>query len=218
VQLPATVSAGGVSNQPALHLVKLASGTDTVWTNGDQLYGFPIALRPEGVYGAPGPEIITIVDPAGATSPVDQGHYGLYAVITPAAIWATKVGTTSSGQFAMTDVQRIDPTSHSATDWFVRPGQTVLPIGVDADGNPIIAAGTQLPNGRIAATQIWIVPETAHGQLIYSDAAHPLTIVGWPILLAGALWIETDKGLAVSDLPAGQLRFVSSYSGYIAGG
>jgi len=48
-----------VSNQPALHLVKLPSGTDTMWTNGDLLYGFAIALRPEVVYGAPGLEIST---------------------------------------------------------------------------------------------------------------------------------------------------------------
>ncbi|HKW59892.1 MAG TPA: hypothetical protein VJR46_09095 [Candidatus Dormibacteraeota bacterium] len=212
-----------VSNQPALHLVTLPSGKDALWTNGDQIYGFPIALRPEGVYGAPGPEIITMVDPAGSTSTVDQGHDGLFAVITSNGIWATKWSTESTGQYALADVQRIDPVSQSATDWFVLTGLTVLPLGVDALGHPIIAAGNQLQNGRIAATQIWIAPQpstgvTPSGELIYSDPAHPLTIVGWPIVSAGAIWIETDKGLWVGDDPSRPLRLVSGYSGFIAGG
>src|SRR5690242_10631621 len=158
------------------------------------LYGFPIALRPEGVYGAPGPEIITMVDPAGAVSPVDQGHYGLFAVVTPSAIWATR-----SNAPGLNDVQRIDPSTHVATDWFRTSGPTAVPIGLDADGAPIIAVGTQLPSGRISATQIFVAPrpmtvDGASGIQVYSDKANPLTIVGWPIVSAGAVWIETDRG------------------------
>lgn len=213
----------GAGNQPDLHVVKMSTGSDSVWPNGAQLYGHPIALRPEGVYGAPGPEIITMVEPAGAVTTVDQGHYGLFAVITPTAIWATKSGTSSSGQYLLTDVQRIDPTTQAATDWFVVGGSTVLPIGIDAGGDPIIAAGTLLPSALISATQIWIAPQPSTGaapagNLIYSDAAHPLTIIGSPIVSAGAVWIETDKGLWVAESPLTTLRLASSFSGYIAGG
>ena len=208
-----------VSNQPELHVVTLPAGTDAPWINGDQLYGLPIALRPEGVYGAPGPEIITMVDPSGAASTVDQGHLGLYAVITPTAIWATG----SAGPDPMTDVQRIDPLTQSATDWFKVSGRTAVPIGVDADGSPIIAVGTQTPNGRIAATEIEIVPQAATGPgahgffTIYLDATHPLTIVGWPVVSSGTIWIETDQGLWAGDR-SGRIRLVSSHTGYIAGG
>ena len=210
------------SNQPALHRVVLASGSDTLWVNGDQLYGFPIALRPEGVYGAPGPEIITLVDPVGAVSTIDQGHYGLFSVITPIGIWATK----SAGFASLSTVQRIDPHTQVATDWFEATGATALPIGVDGVGNPIIAVGTQLPNGRMAATQIWIAPlptptgaAAPNGQEIYSDAAHPLTLIGWPILSGGAIWIETDQGLWTDDAVGGApITLVSSHSGFIAGG
>lgn len=208
-----------VSNQPALHRVVPATGSDTLWVNGDQLYGFPIALRPEGVYGAPGPEIIKLVDPEGAVSTVDQGHYGLFSVITPTAIWATA----SAGFASLSTVQRIDPQTQVATDWFKATGATAVPIGVDGFGSPIIAVGTQLPSGRIAATQVWIAPSpmtgaaTADGQEIYSDAAHPLTILGWPAVSGGAIWIETDQGLWAEAVAGAPIRLVSGHSGFIAG-
>ena len=211
-----------VSNQPALHRVVLASGSDTLWVNGDQLYGLPVALRPEGVYGAPGPEIITLVNPAGGVTTIDQGHYGLFAVITPTAIWATK----SAGFTSLSTVQRIDPQTQVATTWFTASGATALPIGIDEAGNPIIAVGTQLPNGRMAATQIWIAPQpsttsadASNGQEVYSDAAHPLTLLGWPVVSGGAIWIETDQGLwTYAGVAGAPIRLVSSHSGFIAGG
>ena len=211
-----------VSNQPALHRVNVASGADTMWVNGDQLYGYPIALRPEGVYGAPGPEIITMIDPSGVATTVDQGHYGLFAVITPDALWATKWTTGPGGRYELTDVERIDPQTQSGTDWFRVAGATAVPIGVDATGFPIIAVGTQLSNARIAATQVWIAPQpslgaTPHGQLLYSDTAHPLTILGSPIASGGAIWLETAQGLWVS-VGSGPMTLVSPFSGYIAGG
>jgi hypothetical protein len=210
-----------VSNQPALHVVMLPSGTDSLWPQGDQLYGLPIALRPEGVYGAPGPEIITMIDPAGAVATVDQGHAGLFAVVTPTAIWAARWSTTKGGTYVLTDVQRIDPKTQAATTWFHLDGMTAVPIGVDGSGSPIIAAGTQLPNGQISASQVWIVPQAsvvAQGRLVYSDKYHPLVIQGPPIVSAGAIWIETDQGLWVDDNTTSSMHLVSSFSGYIAGG
>lgn len=211
-----------VSNQPALHRVNVTSGADTQWTNGDELYGYPIALRPEGVYGAPGPEIITMIDAAGVQTTVDQGHSGQFAVITPSAIWATKWSTSPAGEYQLTVVQRINPQTQTASDWFQAGSETAVPIGVDGNGSPIIAVGEQLANARIAATQIWIAPQpsagaTPKGELIYSDAAHPLTIIGWPVVSAGAIWIETDEGLWVTQ-NAAPMTLVSKYSGYIAGG
>ena len=208
-----------VSNQPALHVVNVSTGTDRLWPNGDQLYGYPISVRPEGVYGAPGPEIITRVDPQGVTTAVDQGHYGLFSVITPTAIWATR----STDPGALSDVQRIDPGTQLATNWFVASGRTALPIGVDGLGNPIVAVGALQSSGRMAASQIWIVPRPSTsrvpaGTLLYSDAAHALTIIGWPVVSAGAIWIETDQGLWVAQGFNLQMALVSSFSGYIAGG
>ena len=212
-----------VSNMPALHVVNLTSGSDSLWPQGDQLYGYPIALRPDGVYGAPGPEIITMVDPTGAVAVVDQGHYGLFAVVTPTAIWASGWTTTSGGTYALTDVKRIDPKTQAATTWFHLQGLTALPIGIDGSGSPIVAAGTQLPSGQISATQVWIVSQpsvgsTPQGRLIYSDQNRPLVIQGPPIVSAGAIWIETDQGLWVDDNTTSTMRLVSSFSGYIAGG
>ena len=211
------------SNMPALHVVKLPSGTDTLWPRGDQLYGYVIALRPEGAYGAPGPEIITMVDPTGAFAPVDQGHDGLFAVITPTVLWASKWTTTRGGTYTVVEVQRIDPKTQQSTDWFHFGTLTAVPIGVDGFGSPIIATGTQTPKGQISATQVWIVPQAStgvvpQGKLIYSDPNHPLVIQGSALVSAGAIWIETDRGLWVDDNPAGLMRLVSSYSGYIAGG
>jgi hypothetical protein len=211
------------SNMPALHMVKQPSGADTQWPQGDQLYGHVIALRPEGAYGAPGPEIVSMVDPTGAVTTVDQGHNGLFAVITPTALWASKWSTTQAGTYALVDVERIDPRTQAATDWFHVAGLTTVPIGVDGSSSPIIAAGTQTRNGLISATQIWIVPQAStgaipRGKLIYSDPNHPLVILGSPIVSAGGIWIETDRGLWVDDSPAGPMRLVSNYSGYIAGG
>jgi hypothetical protein len=57
----------------------------------------------------------------------------------------------------------------------------------------------------------------ASGIQVYSDKANPLTIVGWPIVSAGAVWIETDRGLWTSQ-NGGRLALASSFSGYIAGG
>jgi hypothetical protein len=212
-----------VSNQPALHIVKLPSGADTQWLHGDQLYGFPIALRPEGAYGAPGPEIITMVDPTGVVATVDQGHYGLFAVVTPTAIWAAKWSTTNAGSYVLADVQRIDPKTQAATNWFNVDGLTAVPIGVDGSGSPIIAAGTQLQNGQISATQIWIAPQPStsrvpRGQLLYSDKSHPVVVQGPPIVSGRAIWIETDHGLWIDDNTSVSMRLVSNFSGYIAGG
>ena len=98
-----------------------------------------------------------------------------------------------------------------------------MPIGIDGSGSPIIAAGTQLPNGQISASQIWIVPQASagavpQGVLIYSDKDHPLVVQGPPIVSAGAIWIETDKGLWIDDGTGASIRLVSNFSGYIAGG
>ena len=212
-----------VSNQPALHVVKLPAGTDSQWPQGDQLYGLPIALRPQGVYGAPGPEIITMVDAAGGVTTVDQGHAGLFAVVTSTGIWAAKWSTSRAGAYVLADVQRIDTNTGAATTWFHIAGVTAVPIGIDGSGSPIIAAGTQLPNGQISASQIWIVPQASagavpQGVLIYSDKDHPLVVQGPPIVSAGAIWIETDKGLWIDDGTGASIRLVSNFSGYIAGG
>ncbi|HET7419256.1 MAG TPA: hypothetical protein VFL27_02630 [Candidatus Dormibacteraeota bacterium] len=167
---------------------------------------------------APGPQIITLVDPAGHASIVDQGHYGLFAVITPSAIWAT-----GSDRPGLNDVQRIDPVTRSVTDWFQPSRGVALPIGVDAVGAPIVAVGTQTSSGAISATEIDIVPAAATGAgargfyTIYADAAHPLTIVGWPILSSGALWLETDRGLLAAQ-GHDRLALVSAHSGFISGG
>lgn len=204
-------------------MVELPSGTDTVWPNGEEIYGYPIALRPEGVYGAPGPEIITMVDPTGLKTVVDQGHNGEFAVITKSAIFATAWSTTGpTATKVLLTVERIDPNTQAATAWFSANGQTVLPIGADVLGNPIVAVGTQLPNGKMSASQIWIVPPPnkgpqPQGEAIYNDPAHPLTILGTTLNSAGGIWIETDQGLWVFDGSSSQIHNVSSHSGYIAG-
>jgi len=111
-----------------------------------------------------------------------------------------------------------------ATIWFHDPGRTVLPIGLDSGGHPIIAAGTQnARTGRMVATEIWIASARStgsrpQGRLIYSDSSNPLTIQGPPIASAGALWFETDQGLYVFTDGSGGYRLASRFAGYISGG
>jgi hypothetical protein len=212
-----------IGNQPALHWVDVATGKDTLWPHGEDIYGFPIALRPEGVYGAPGPEIFVMVDPTGLKTTLDQGRNGLFEVITPSAYYATKWSTNTGGQYILTDVYRVDANTGAATLWFHDPAITVLPIGVDSGDHPIIAAGTQnVSTGRMVATQIWIASTQSTGNrpqglLIYSDSSNPLTIQGPPIVSAGALWFATQQGLYVFTDRGGFGR-ASSFSGYISGG
>src|SRR5260370_21675636 len=187
--------------KPLLHWVDAATGRNTLWPRGEDVYGFPSALRQEGVYGAPGPEIFVMVDPTGLKTTLDQGRYGLFEVITPSAYYASKWSTNNGGQYLLTDVYKVDAKTGAATVWFRDPALTVLPIGADSNGHPIIAAGTQnVRTGRMVATQICIASTQstgAHpqGRLIYSDSSNPLTIQRPPILSAGALWFETDEGL-----------------------
>ncbi|HEX2645834.1 MAG TPA: hypothetical protein VHO95_01265, partial [Candidatus Dormibacteraeota bacterium] len=147
-----------------------------------------------------------------------------FAVITPSAIFASKWSTTGpTARFVLLLVQRIDLVAGSTTDWFSDGDLTVLPIGSDASGNPIIAAGTQLQNGRMSAQEIWIVPQASTGpapagRLLYSDGTNPLTILGSPIVSRGAIWIETDHGLWLDDSSTGRMKLVSPFSGFIAGG
>jgi hypothetical protein len=211
-------------NQPLLHWVDAATGRNTLWPHGENVYGFPTALRQEGVYGAPGPEIFVMVDPTGLKTTLDQGRYGLFEVITPSAYYASKWSTNNGGQYLLTDVYKVDAKTGAATVWFHDPALTALPIGADSDGHPIIAAGTQnARTGQIVATQIWIVSTQstgAHpqGRLIYSNPSNPLTIQGPPIVSAGALWFETDEGLYVFTDRSGGFRRASSFAGYISGG
>ena len=212
-----------IGNQPGLHWVDVASGKDTLWPHGEDIYGFPTALRPEGVYGAPGPEIFVMVDPTGLKTTLDQGRFGLFEVITSRAFYATSWSTTN-GKYVLSDVYRVDAQTGAATVWFREPGLTVLPIGTDSAGSPIIAAGTQnARTGRIVATQIWIASARSTGdrpqdRLIYSDSSNPLTIQGPPIVSAGSLWFETDQGLYVFTDGRGGFRLASSVTGYISGG
>jgi hypothetical protein len=211
-----------IGNQPALHWVDVATGKDTLWPHGEDIYGFPTALRPEGVYGAPGPEIFVMVDPTGLKTTLDQGRNGLFEIITPSAYYATGWSTTN-GKYVLSDVYKVDAQTGAATVWFHDPTATVLPIGVDSANKPIIAAGTQnARTGRMVASQIWIpsTPSTGkqpQGRLIYSDPSNPLTIQGPPIVSAGALWFETDQGLYVFTDGSGGFRRASSFTGYISG-
>lgn len=211
------------SQQPTLHWVDVTTGRDTLWPHGEDVYGHPTALLPDGVYGAPGPEIFVMVDPTGLQTTLDQGRNGLFEVITPSAYYATKVST-SNGKYILTDVYRVDANTGAATLWFHDPALTVLPIGVDSGNHPIIAAGTQnARTGRMVATQIWIASTQStsarpQGRLIYSDPSNPLTIQGPPIVSAGALWFETDQGLFVFTDRSGGFMLASSHAGYISGG
>jgi hypothetical protein len=212
------------SQQPTLHWVDATTGSDTLWTHGEDVYGHPTALRPEGVYGAPGPEIFVMVDPTGLQTTLDQGRNGLFEVITPSAYYATKFSTNSGSHYILTDVYKVDANTGAATLWFRDPVHTVLPIAVDSGNNPIIAAGTQnARTGRMMATQIWIAStrstgDRPQGRLIYSDSSNPLTIQGPPIVSAGALWFETAQGLYVFTDRSGGFRLASSFAGYISGG
>jgi len=211
-------------NQPLLHWVDATTGNDALWTHGEDVYGHPTALRPEGVYGAPGPEILVLVDPTGLRTTMDQGRNGLFEVITPSAYYASKWSTNNGGQYILTDVYSVDAKTGAATVWFHDPARTVLPIGVDSDGHPIIAAGAQnARTGQMVATEIWITSTKStgarpQGRLIYSSPSNPLTLQGPPIDSAGALWFETDEGLYVFTDRSGGFRRASSFAGYISGG
>jgi hypothetical protein len=212
-------------NQHVLHWVDVTTRKDTVWPNGNAIYGTPTLLRPEGVYGAPGPEIFVMVDPTGFATTLDQGHDGLFEVVTSSAYYAANWTTSPGGQYIHGDVYRIDARTAATTLWFHDPAVTeILPIGADSAGHPIIAGGMLSPRtNRMMATQIWIASAPSTGdqpqsQLIYSDPANPLTIQGPPIVSAGAIWFETDQGLYVFTKPTGGFRLASSFSGYISGG
>jgi hypothetical protein len=212
-----------IGNQPALHWVDVATGKDSLWPHGEDIYGFPTALRPEGVYGAPGPEIFVMVDPTGLKTTLDQGRNGLFEVVTASAYYATSWSTTN-GKYILTDVYKVDANTGEATVWFHDPDITVLPIGADSTGHPIIAAGIQnARTGQMVASQIWIASTRStgkqpQGRLVYSDRSNPLTIEGPPIVSAGALWLETNHGLYVFTDRSGGFRLASSFAGYISGG
>src|SRR5260370_22103860 len=211
-------------NQPLLHWVDAATGRNTLWPHGEDVYGFPTALRQEGVYGAPGPEIFVMVDPTGLKTTLDQGRYGLFEVITPSAYYASKWSTNNGGKYILTDVYKDDANTGAATLPFRDPALTVLPIGADSNGHPIIAAGTQnVRTGQTVATQICIASTQSPGahpqrRLIYSDSSNPLTIQGPPILSAGALWLETDEGLYVFTDRNGASGRAPTFPRYHSGG
>ncbi len=213
----------GVSPAPhntiAIHRVDVGTGVDTVWMNGETLYGHIVTLRPEGVYGAGGPEILTLVDSTGLVKTADQSRYGLFAVITGTSYFETQ--WSHGSVYQLTDVMRVDAKTGGAQVWFHRPGFTALPIGLDAHDNPIVAVGSQDKTGHIVASEIWIVPQAStgaqpHGTLIYYAPDQPLTIQGPPVLSAGVLWFETDGGLWASD-GIGSSK-AADHSGYISGG
>ncbi len=207
--------------QPSIHRVDAATGQDTVWLHGDQLYGHLVAVRPEGIYGAPGPEILVQVDPTGVQYTVDQGNNGLFEVITASHFFASKWTTSPGGAYELGDVYRIDANTGAATLWFSNPSTTNVPIGLDAAGNPIIAGGVQSRRtGQIVASRIWIAGPPSAGappQVLYSSDSDPLVIQGPPVVSDGAIWFETDHGLYQQD-DLGGFRQVSPMSGYIAGG
>jgi hypothetical protein len=212
-----------IGNQPALHWVDVATGKDTLWPHGKDIYGFPTALRPEGVYGAPGREIFVMVDPTGLKTTLDQGRYGLFEVITPSAYYATSWSSNAGGQYILTDIYRVDANTGSATLWFHDPVHTVLPIGLDAAGSPIIASGVlSRRTGQMVASRIWIAPipstgDSPQGTLLYSNDSDPLVMLGPPIVSHGELWFGTDHGIYEYDFHSG-FRQASPFSGYIAGG
>jgi hypothetical protein len=220
------------SNQPALHRVDVTSGKDALWPHGADLYGYPVALRPEGVYGAPGPEILVLLDPTGVRFTVDSGDDGLFEVIAQSQYYATRWDTGSGNQFALGDVYRIDANTGTAVLWFSDPSTTNVPIGLDAAGDPIIAGGALSRRGQMVATHIWIASSPSTGEstasgarqgalpqatLLYADNLNPLVILGAPIASRGALWFETDHGLYEFN-DNGGFRQVSTFSGYISGG
>jgi hypothetical protein len=212
---------GDTGNQPSLHRVDVATGQDTLWPHGDQLYAHLVAVRPEGVYGAPGPEILVLVDPTGVQFTVDQGNSGLFEVITASHFFASKWTTSAGGAYELGDVYRIDAYTGAATLWFSNLSTTNVPIGLDAAGNPIIAGGVQSRRtGQIVASRIWIAGPPSSGagpQVLYSNDSDPLLIQGPPVVSHGAIWFETDHGLYEHD-NLGGFQQVSTTSAYIAGG
>jgi hypothetical protein len=210
-----------IGNQPALHWVDVATGKDTLWPHGEDIYGFPTALRPEGVYGAPGPEILVLVDPLGVRYTVDQGHYGLFEVITTSWLYAAR--SDSGAAVQLSEVDRINANTGTVTTWFTDPSATNLPIGLDAAGSPIIASGVlSHRTNQMVASRIWIarIPSTGtspESNLLYSNDSDPLVMMGSPIVSHGALWFATDHGIYEYDFQSG-FRQASPFSGYIAGG
>jgi hypothetical protein len=207
--------------QPSVHRVDTVTGQDTVWPHGDQLYAHLVAVRPEGIYGAPGPEILVQVDPTGVQYTVDQGNNGLFEVITASHLFASKWTTSASGAYELGDVYRIDANTGAATLWFSNLSTTNVPIGLDSAGNPIIAGGVQSRRtGQIVASKIWIAGPPSSGagpQVLYSNDSDPLLIQGPPAVSHGAIWFETDHGLYEYD-NLGGFQQVSTTSAYIAGG
>jgi hypothetical protein len=212
---------GDDSTQPSLHRVDVATGKDTVWLHGEQLYAHLVAVRPEGIYGAPGPEILVLVDPTGVQYTVNQGDNGLFEVITASHLFASKWTTDAGGVYQLGNVYRIDANTGAAALWFSNPSTTNVPIGLDAAGNPIIAGGLQSKRtGQIVAEKIWIAGPPSSGappQVLYSSDSDPLLIQGPPVVSRGAIWFETDHGLYEQD-DRGGFRQVSATSGYLAGG
>ena len=215
------VSGDNNSTQPSLHRVDVVTGNDTVWLHGEQLYAHLVAVRPEGIYGAPGPEILVLVDPTGVQYTVDQGNDGLFEVITASHLFASKWTTADGGAYELRSVYRIDANTGASTLWFSAPSTTNVPIGLDGTGNPIIAGGVQSKRtGQIVASTIWIAGPPSSGappQVLYSSDSDPLLIQGPPVVSRGAIWFETDHGLYEQD-DLGGFRQVSTTSGYLAGG
>lgn len=203
---------------PRLHRVEVATGSDTLWPGGDRLQGYVTAARPEGIYGAPGPEILQLVDPTGLLRTVDQGRYGLMALVTATAYFETQ--WVHGSTYQLTDLVRVDAGTSTEQVWFHRAGLVVLPIGIDAHGSPIVAVGKQDARGRPVAQEIWIAPrpstaERPTGTLVYSSVDQPLTILGQARASAGMIFFETGSGLYVWDGSA--LANASGFVGYVAG-
>jgi hypothetical protein len=172
-----------------LHLVDVASGTDTVLFSSTSTVFSVVVFAPEGIY-------ITRAAPEGY-------HRGLWLEDlgggTPRLISQDIVAPAIGGGWAwgvtfnkadprpgpggiegpMNQVLRIDLATGSATPWFYVPGSSVLVLGFDLNGKPIVSAGyppaANDPTGK-NRYEVWVLGSATAATKVFSSSEAQLPL------------------------------------------
>jgi hypothetical protein len=131
----------GVDTPYRVRLVNVRTGEDRVVLPESRL--FPVEYAAEGVYLRRGfwegsPVGLWRLEPSSG-SLVQVSNRGAWYVIGPGAAWGADTGTETVGMGTLISrIDRLDLASGRIEKWYERPGLGVDPVGVDAQGRPVV--------------------------------------------------------------------------------
>jgi hypothetical protein len=198
------------ANDGSVHVVDLATGTDTILPNGDHIGANLLAVEPDGVYGAPDPLTLARVDWSGVYAVVNHGHYSNTIAVGDGVAYGSKETA------PVHDIDRIDLRTGASTPWFRWADRSLQVLGVDSGGFPVVLASSRGERLFYEASAASTTDQPMAGQPLAGWIADVELGTVTFVQDQNGFWFETaiglvrwDAGANISDLGSGRPGFIA---------